>query len=355
MKPNALWLPIAACLALLAGRPRSAVAGHEASDSVSTTETVVFAQGVDPLAASPVQQEQAQARFARGKDHYEAGEYPAAIDEFTASFGIVASPNARLYRARCLLRLGKTVEAYAEYGRTMVQALELGKQEVRYQRTAEAATQERKELEGQLAFVRATVHRPQARTRLFVNGEEIRRTAWGEPIPVVAGTVELELATPDLPSQTETLELAPGSSQELVLDVGERPEQVATAGPPRVESPPDEAPPARAESGSLMPYVYVSAGVGVVGVAAFAVLGTMSKRDFERLESSCTDGNCPPSQADVIERGRREQIGANVSLAIGAVGLATAATLWLIDGTEERDPSVGLGLMPTGAFVWGRM
>jgi hypothetical protein len=178
--------------------------------SQSESDAAVYAQGADPLEASPVQQEQAQARFSRGKEHFDAGEFEAALDEFTASFAIVASPNARLYRSRCLLRLGHQVQAYAEYGRTMVQALELGKREVRYQRTAEAATEERQALEQELAFVSTTIHHPSPLTRLIVNGEEIRRTAWGEPVPVTAGIVKIELLTPDRPKQRSQIALRRG-------------------------------------------------------------------------------------------------------------------------------------------------
>jgi tetratricopeptide (TPR) repeat protein len=324
-----------------------------AEPSSSAQDEAVYAQGADPLSATPVQQEQAQARFTRGKDHFEAGEFEAALDEFTASFAIVASPNARLYQSRCLLRLGRKVQAYAEYGRTMVQALELGKREVRYQRTAEAATEERKQLEQELAFVRATIHRPSPLTRLIVNGEEIRRTAWGEPVPVTAGVVEIELITPNRPTQHERIELEPGTNRELTLDVGDAP----AAAPIPGADPGPEAPRRNEQShNSLLPYAYLSAGVGVVGVGSFVVLGTMSKNDYTTLQDRCIDGNCPPSEATVIERGRREQTWANVGLAVGAAGLGTAVTLWLLDGPSEEQPSrIGVRLAPNGATVWGQL
>jgi hypothetical protein len=327
-----------------------------AEPSSSDQDEAVYAQGADPLTATPVQQEQAQARFTRGKEHFEAGEFEAALNEFTASFAIVASPNARLYQSRCLLRLGRTVQAYAEYGRTMVQALELGKREVRYQRTAEAATEERKQLEGELAFVRATIHRPSPLTRLIVNGEEIRRTAWGEPVPVPAGVVEVELITPNRPTQHQRIELEPGTNRELTLDVGDAPVAAKATAVPGADPGPE--PPRRNEQGhhSLLPYAYLSAGVGVLGIGSFVVLGTMSKNDYTTLQDRCIDGNCPPSEATVIERGRREQTWANVGLAVGAAGLGTAVTLWLLDGPSEEQPSrLGVRLAPNGATLWGQL
>lgn len=325
------------------------------SPSTRTEAGVVFAQGVDPLSASPVQQEQAQARFTRGKQQYEAGEFEGALEEFTASFAIVASPNARLYRARCLLRLGRKVQAYAEYGRTMVQALELGKREARYQRTAEAATEERRELERELAFVRATVHRARPHTRLVVNGEEIRRTAWSEPVPVDAGVVVVELVTPGHSAQQERFELNPGTSHELTLDVGEA---VAAPRAPSTDAAREPPPAAQAveERGTLLPYAYLSAGLGVVGLGSFAVLGTMSKNDYQTLEERCVNGACPASEATVIERGQREQTWANVGLVVGVAGIATAVTLWLLDDSAPGETGeLGIRVAPNGATLWGQL
>lgn len=330
-------------------------AGAETPSSVTNDTGAVFAQGVDPLSASPVQQEQAQARFTRGKQSYENGEFEVALDEFTASFAIVASPNARLYRSRCLLRLGRKVQAYAEYGRTMVQALELGKREGRYQLTAEAATEERRDLEQELAFVRTTVHRPTPHTRLVVNGEEIRRTAWSEPVPVEAGVVVVELVTPRHPAQQERFELIPGASHELTMDAGEATPRArtATAEPAReakTASPSVESPP------SLLPYAYLSAGIGVVGIGSFVVLGSMSKSDYETLEERCVEGTCPASEATVIERGQREQTWANVGLAVGIAGVGTAVTLWLLDEPDrEGSAKLGVRLAPNGATLWGQL
>lgn len=353
MKPRRFRV-LLCVLTTLAVSPLTALA-QNAQGAASKENSAVYAQGADPIDASPVQQEQAQARFARGKEYFEAGKYDAALDEFTASFAIVASPNARLYRARCLLHLERQVQAYAEYGRTMVQALELGKREVRYQRTAQAATEERQELEQNLAFVSTTIHRPSSLTRLIVNGEEIRRTAWGEPVPVMAGAVELELITPGHPTQREQLDLSPGAKREVTLDT-EIEAEPARKALPVVAAPRERGVTTGKPAPSLLPYAYLSAGVGVVGMGSFAVLGTLSKNDYESLQQQCQAGTCPASEATVIERGRREQTWANVGLVVGIAGLGAAATLWLLDGSNEGNSTrVGVMLVPNGAAIRGQL
>src|ERR1019366_1023365 len=110
------------------------------------------ADGVLPAAATAVQREQAQSRFVRGKDLMARQSYDAALVEFRASHDIVSSPNTRLELARCLLAMGKLVDAYAELGRTAIEAKELRAEDNRYQRAYEAASSERAQLQQKLGF-----------------------------------------------------------------------------------------------------------------------------------------------------------------------------------------------------------
>lgn len=175
---------------------------------------------VDPLAADAVQLEQAQARFEKGKTLFDGKRYGEALVEFDASTAIVASPNADLYRARCLRALGRTVEAYVAFGRTAVRARELSKLDPRYARAAEAANAERDELAPELGFVKILVKNPDDETRLFVNGLEIARSAWGEPAVALAGPVELVLATQGRSRHVKRIRVTPQATREVVLDAG---------------------------------------------------------------------------------------------------------------------------------------
>src|SRR5580765_8558093 len=87
------------------------------------------ATGVDPAVATPVQREQAQGRFARGKQLFAAKKYQEALVEFRGSHDIVSSPNARFYVARCYRELGQFVAAYAELGRVLAEANEHARSE----------------------------------------------------------------------------------------------------------------------------------------------------------------------------------------------------------------------------------
>jgi hypothetical protein len=163
---------------------------------VASVSLPASADGVMPAAATPVQREQAQARFARGKELLGKKQYDAALAEFRASHEIVGSPNTRLELARCLRAMGRMVAAYAELGRAAVEAKELVGQDNRYQRAFDSASTERAEIEPQLGFVALTIQNPTDDTKVTVGGEEIRRAAWGEPAPAVAGSTEVIVETP---------------------------------------------------------------------------------------------------------------------------------------------------------------
>jgi hypothetical protein len=87
----------------------------------------------------------------------------------------------------------------------------------------------------------------------------------------------------------------------------------------------------------LRGFSYALAGVGVVGLGAFAVFGTMSHGQFAKLEAGCPETDrCDPRLRDNATRGQTFQTLANVALVAGAAALTTAVTLWLVSLPEER-------------------
>ncbi len=141
-----------------------------------------------------------------------------ALAEFRASHDIVASPNTRLEIARCLETMGRLVEAYAELGRTAVEAKEMKAEDKRYERAYDAAVTERALLKPKLGFVSLTIENPSEDTRVIVGGEEIRPAAWAEPAPVLAGTTTIVVRTPGHAPVERSVALAAGASTALALD-----------------------------------------------------------------------------------------------------------------------------------------
>ena len=210
----------------------------------SASAATARADGALPAAATPVQREQAQSRFLRGKDLMNKRDHDGALSEFRASHEIVASPNTRLEIARCLETMGKLVEAYAEFGRTAVEAKELKAEDNRYQRAYDAAITERAQLQPMLGFVSLTVENPAEGTRVTVGGEELRRAAWGEPAPVMAGTTAVVVRTAGHAPVERTVTLAAGASAALTIDA-QSGEPDSAAAPATAEAPVVQGPTGR--------------------------------------------------------------------------------------------------------------
>ncbi|HEY8042493.1 MAG TPA: hypothetical protein VIF15_21975 [Polyangiaceae bacterium] len=301
------------------------------------------ADGVLPAVATPVQREQAQSRFLRAKDLMAKKQYDQALVEFRASHDIVGSPNTRLEISRCLRAMGRLVAAYAELGRTAIEAKELVAQDNRYQRAYDAATAERADIEPQLGFVSLTIQNPSEGTTVTVGGEELRRAAWSEPAPALAGSAEVVVQTPGHLPVKRSVALAAGQRTSLTIDAQSGPLEGAAAPPPE----PAPEPPAPSSPIPLRTWAYVAGGIGAAGLVTFAVAAIMAKSTYDDLGSACNGGPCPASKADEISSGKTQQTIANVGLVVGILGVGTGATLFVLSRPKSADaPATAVVVSP---------
>ena len=294
------------------------------------TASYAYAAGVEPAKATPAQRESAQTHFVKGRDLYNAKSYDSALVELQASLDVVASPNTRLYVARCLRDMGRLPAAYAELGRTVAEAKENAGDDNRYEKAAQAATEERAQLATKLGFVDLHVSHPAADTTVKVGSEDVKRAAWEEPFAVAPGPVEVVVDTPGRPPQKQRLEVAAGQHQPVTIDAAADASAVAVAPP--VETDTSAQP-------TLRPYFYATAGLAVIGLTTFIVAGSMSNSTFSKLEDSCGAGPCPPGHEDDISSGKTQQTFANIGLAVFVVSAAASVTLFLLGSPKKGAPT----------------
>jgi hypothetical protein len=292
-----------------------------------------LAAGVDPANATPVQREQAQSHFLKGKERFDHNDMPAALEEFRASLEIVASPNARLYVARTLREMGRLVEAYAEFGRTAAEAKEHEREDGRYGKAAEAALAERAAIAPQISFVQLNIKNSTDATTVTVAGSPLVRAGWSDPVPVKPGDVEVEVVTPGVLPIRKTLTLKAGDKAPLDIDAG-APQGggVASAGG-------STAPGAETGHGSragkswMLPAAIAGGGVFVAGMLTFTIAGIASNNTYNDLKSKCGGGPCPSNLSGEVSSGKTQQAVANTGLVVGLIGLAVGGTffaLWLV-------------------------
>jgi hypothetical protein len=290
--------------------------------------------------ASREQLSAAQKTFAVADDLYDAKRFGEALTAYRASYDIVASPNSRLMIARCLRELGRIEEAYRELEGTVADAAQFAAKDAKYQQTGRAAQAELDALSARVSLLSLRVTNAPPGTTLSVAGRAVEIDALDRPLVLQPGNVVIVASPPEREEIRRELALQAGQSGTLDLDLAPG----APATGPRVEQSPSAPPPTSeqrsaavdSETTPLRTWAWVAGGVGVAGLATFGIFGALNNSKFDELESECKDGHCPPDRGGDIDTGETYQTVANVGLAVGIVGVATGAVLFVLSSGDER-------------------
>lgn len=280
---------------------------------------------VEPAASTLAQ---ASARFAAGQAAYERGAFKEALAEFSASQALVASPNSRLYRARCLRELAELDKAYAEYAKVVLEAGERAVAEPRYAETQRAASAERAALRARVAVVTVTMPPDAPEATLQVGSQTVAPSAWGHELVVAPGLVEVRAEAPRRRAFAAHVELRAGEARgvtvELPLHEPALPAAHATGA--RTYSP---------FATPLRRWGFVSGAVGLAGLVTWGAFGAAASSRYDELKRRCL-GRCDSSYADDVAAGRRESAVSAIGLTTGVVGLAAGAALYAADTLPLR-------------------
>ena len=283
--------------------------------------------------AEPTKEEQAEAKtlLVDGSNLFKQERYEDALAKLERSYELVPSPNSALMIARCLVKLDRPVQAYEHFQRAEREASTRLEEQPRYRPTLEAAKSEGQAVRDTLGSVVVRVSDAPPGTVVELQGkkqplEQGEATLLGKP-----GPAELVVRTPDGKTIARSVELQAGGEATLSI-VMERPKKRSKPPPPEKKPLPWQAVAALAAGGVAVVAFGLSIGFGVHGTQI-----------YNRLERECAP-RCGPEHAEDIEEGERAGIVANVSLAIGLVGVATGVAFlgWYLaeNGTEV---SIGAG------------
>jgi hypothetical protein len=274
-----------------------------------------------------------------------------ALVEFRASFDIVASPNTHFAIARTLVSLGQLADAYVEFARTGSEARALSAKQTRYTQTAEAAESEQRDLAANLAFVTLTLQPPAENATVKLGDRDVDREGLGTPIPVMPGPTTVVVSRGGTEVGRQSLTLTAGEKKTVALDIRPKtPERATVEAQPETSG---EASVAAEPSSSLAlrTPAYVAGGIGALGLITFAVFGSLEKSTYNDLKTGCQGGPCPASRADDISKGRSQQTIANVGLAVGLVGAAAGAVLYVVSVPSNAPASARAAMVVGPGFV----
>jgi hypothetical protein len=260
----------------------------------------------------------ARTLFKDGNDLVKKGDFVTALDKFRSAYAQWNNPKILLNIATTLRALGRYAEAVETYERYL---LDPGADANRKNEVTAAL----KEIEGKTGRVRIVVSESDA--LLNIDGRRLDKgqtTARVDP-----GRHAVTAEKDGFVAAAATVESLAGHDQEVSLKmlraVAEQPAVTPTTAPTQTAPPPSTS----GGSSALRISSYVAGGVGIAGLATFAIAGSMARSKFNSLTDEC-QGPCPSSRQSDVDAGRREQTLANVGFVVGLVGLGTGATLFLL-------------------------
>lgn len=313
---------------------------------IAASPSEAHAQGAGSAAApSPENAKKATTFFMKGSELLKAKKFSLALDQFKESYAAVPSPNSHLYIARCLAALGDTRAAWLEFDKVVEEADARAATEEKYAPTRDTARTERDELASKLAFVTLNVSAG-ANVTVRVGSETIPPEQWNKPLPFPPGSAEAVLEVNGKAVDTKPLTLSAGDKKSVSLT----PPPEEKAAPPALTPVEPMTPPSSGPS-PLRVGAYAAGAVGVAGFVMFAVAGPLSASTFNDLTMRCTKLNCSPDLASEISAGKTQQAVANTGLVIGALGVATGVTLFVLSLRKSKSEPADAAPAPSARLL----
>jgi hypothetical protein len=320
--------------------------------ATTTLLRAAVAEGVAVEQANDTQRAEARTLFLRARQAFDQRRFVDALDDFRASYDVVASPNARLMIAHSLRELGRNAEAYEELSASLAQAEKAAASDPKYAGSADSARQEMDQIRGRVGMVTVTVTSDDPAASLTIGGRRVERARWGTPVPVDPGTITVSLSS----AQGSTVEeLKVDAGGEASLSIGARKDDDPKPLPPP-PPPPVTGDPQPIWSGDTQRIVsYAVGGVGAASLVVMGVFGGLALKKHDELLDACGEAPCPERQDD-IDAGRTFKLVSNVTLVAGVALLAAGVTLYFTaadDAPPETKPTTALVMGPASLTLTG--
>jgi hypothetical protein len=286
-------------------------------------------------------------QFNEGLALFDKGEFDAAMPFFKNAFERTKSPNARLYVALCLTKLGRDLEAYREMKATLDLASTKAEIDPKYNQTRDTAAAELSQLEEKVGKVVVTFSDEYPGAEALINGELVDPSDYDVPIAVNPGEVEVSASATGMDDFATAIQVEGGQTQTVAISL----EAVVMI---------DGEDDAGGWSPSTLQIVGLAVtGLGVAGLVVFAVTGSQAASNFAQVEDECVSRCTGDKFIDVIDDGKSLQTIANVMLGVGIALTAGGAAMIIFggDGDEEGENSDDLEArarllpMPGGAAL----
>lgn len=285
----------------------------------------------------------AQSLFDQGKRLMAAGDFRQACPKLQESQRLDPGGGTLLNLALCHEKEGKLATAFTEFREAHSVARRDGRKE-----RMDAAQEHMTALEPRVPWLTITVQGDLHEQELRLDGVVVGKAAWGSPLSVDPGTHKLTATAPGKKPWSQSINLAEGQKQTLIVPeledspAGQSTAPAATTG----------AAAATATKKRTIGFVVGGVGVAALGVGAFFGVRTLSqKKDSDEL---CpTDTTCTPQGAALSADAHTSAWISNIGIGLGLVGIGVGTYLVLSSGkaseeqATERRPLLALNANAT--------
>jgi hypothetical protein len=286
---------------------------------------VLLAASVSRGARAEGDKTTAEALFSEGRRLMAAGNYAAACEKFASSRKLDDGLGTTLNLAGCYEKLGRTASAWAEFRDAAATARQTGARErEQFARDRVAA------LEKKLSRLTLTAAKTEPDERISRDGAVVDRGVLGTAIPVDPGSHVLEAVAPGKKKWSVVIDVRPASQVAVSIPALE----ADSAGPAARSDLPVKRDDTASASGRGSTQRIVALGVGGLGVAGLVVgsiFGLQAKSNWADAKQHCRNYplGCGEDGVALGENAERAALLSNISFAVGVVGLAGGAALWL--------------------------
>ncbi len=325
--------------------------GWSCAGAMLVASSAVFAQTNDDALRRDLVAQAEQAR--------DSGDHARALDLSSHAAQIRMTPSLALLIAQEHEQLGHVVDAL-DYARRCVSDASRDGTLHNRQRITRNCRELVTSLSSQVARVTIRLAAREDSATVRVGTQTIPPAAWGVPVPVDPGEVNVTASSPDGRRFAQTVRATRGGvvEVEVVLtmptasNVSEVPPVVGPAPAPEsaaVVAPTPLLPGRRAAVGAG-PWIVV--GVGAASLIAAGVLWSMHVSAVADRDAACDRGGCLPAALDSDATARDFTVGTNIAIGLGGAAIAGGLTWFFVartGGTESSALRPSAWLLPGGA------
>jgi hypothetical protein len=295
--------------------------------TVATFSARLNAQGNDAAAAEQL--------FVAARAAMEKGDFTTACERFAESQRLDPAAGTLINLADCLDRQGKIASAWQRWKEALDMLRPDDERRAAVSQRAQSIEARVPKLELQLSA------KAPPGTTAERDGVALGSASFGISLPVDPGPHRIVAKAPGRAPREYALVVKEGESSTLDIEPGDAVAGETSAPALPAPASPAPAPPVRDEGApATRTWGFVGIGIGAAGLLVGGVAGVLAISKKNEMEDAChrvgEELLCTSAGIDAAESGNTFATVANVSVAVGLVGVAAGAYLLLTSGAETR-------------------